>query len=155
MAVQVQMKGIKRVSRIVTQLEPKLIKEIMKVSNTFMKDVQRSARARAPKFTGALAKSIHVKTGKKHVTLVVDSPYGRFQEVGFRPHWVQLFRSTRAGGTVADWAAAKGIQPWKNSIFVSKYKPFVRPAFEFHITKLIGKLSEGSKRAIAKAGGGI
>lgn len=116
-----------------------------------MKAVQKSAKLRSPRFTGALAQSIRYIKLKNQFKIIVESPYGIFQEFGFRPHYVQLMRSTRAGLVVADWAATKGIKDWKGSIFVSKHKPFIMPALELNIAKLPMMLSQGAKKAINKS----
>ena len=151
---KIQVKGIKRTNKFFLQLPKAQQEEIMKKADQFMSFVQKSAKIRAPKFTGALARSIRLKKPKKNqIKITVDSPYGIFQELGFRPHYVQLFRSTRAGGIVADCAAAKGIQPTKNSIVVSKFTPFITPALEAGLNQLPNMLSEGTKKAIRKAGG--
>lgn len=150
---QVQIKGIEKLNNFFIQFPKAQQEEIMKKADAFMSFVQKSAKLRAPKFTGALARSIRLKKPQKNqIKITVDSPYGIFQELGFRPHYVQLFRSTRAGGVVADWAAAKGIQPTKNSIFVSKFTPFITPALEAGLNQLPNMLSEGTKKAIQKAG---
>jgi hypothetical protein len=150
--IQTRIKGIEKVNKFFVQLPKTQQQEIMKKIDEFMSFVQKSAKMRAPRFTGALARSIRLKKLRKNeVRITVDSPYGIFQEFGFRPHYVQLYRSTRAGGTVADWAAAHGIQPTKNSIFVSQFKPFITPALEAGLNQLPFMLSDGTKKAIRKA----
>lgn len=150
MPMQIQVRGLKETNRFFFRLGPNLNKEIMKNSETFMRETQKSAKLRAPRWTGQLARSIKVfKKGKNQISLIVDSPYGYFQEFGFRPHYVQLSRSTRAGATVADWAASKGISPWKGSIFVSgRPRPFIIPALEMNLSKLPNLLQRGTKNAI-------
>lgn len=152
MVIQIQIRGIKRTQKFMASLSRTTNQELILKMDEFMKFVQKSAKLRAPKFTGALARSIILrKTRKNEIKIIVDSPYGIFQEEGFRPHYVQLFRSTRAGGTVADWAAAKGISPTKNSIFVSRHTPFIAPALEAGLNQLPHMLSDGIKKAVQKA----
>ena len=79
---QVQIKGIKRTNKFFLQLPKAQQEEIMKKVDVFMGFVQKSARLRAPRFTGALARSIRLKKTKKNqIKITVDSPYGIFQEV--------------------------------------------------------------------------
>ena len=149
--VQIQVKGVDQVHKLFTRLPKQMNEEIGKQVESFMRSTQKGAKLRAPKFTGALTQSIRYFKIKNQWRIVVESPYGAFQEFGFRPHYVQLGRSTRAGLVVADWAAAKGIKDWKGSIFVSKHKPFIMPALELNIAKLPMMLSQGTKKAINKS----
>lgn len=150
--IQVSVRGIEKVHRMMARLPNEMNKEIGKDSEQFMKNTRKSAKLRAPRWTGALANSIkYAKKGKAQWTIVVDSPYGYFQEYGFRPHYVQLFRPTRSGFVVADWAASKGVPTWMGSIFVAKHKPFITPALQVNIAKLPSMLSQGVRRAITKA----
>jgi len=149
--VQIQVTGIKEVNKFFLRLPTEVNKQISIDVDIFMKATQKSAKLRAPRWTGKLAASIrYIKAGKQW-RIIVDSPYGIFQEFGFRPHYVQLGRSTRSGFAVADWAASQGVRDWKGSIFVSKYKPFIMPALEINIAKLPMMLSTGAKKAINKA----
>ena len=140
-AINVQVKGINKEMKFWVNLPPNLRKEIRKSQKIFMRDIQKSAKLRAPRWTGKLARSIIVKElNKNTVMLTVNSPYGAFQELGFKPHYVELRRSTRSGHVVADWAATKGVKGQTGSIFVSKFKPFIRPALEMNLSRLSQKL---------------
>ena len=150
--IQVKVKGIKQVHKLMIKLPKQIDLQIGNQGESFMKAIRKSAKLRAPRWTGALARSIkYAKKGRNQWNVIVKSPYGYFQEFGFRPHYVQLFRSTRAGGVVADWAAEQGIKDWKGSIFVSKYKPFITPALEMNLAKLPMMLKQGTKQAIKNA----
>lgn len=149
--VQVYVKGVAQVHKLFTNLPKQMNIEIGKQGESFMRSTQKAAKLRAPKFTGALSQSIRYIKLKNQWRIVVESPYGAFQEFGFRPHYVQLNRPTRAGMVVADWAAAKGLRDWKGSIFVSKHKPFIMPSLELNIAKLPMMLSHGTKKAITKS----
>jgi len=70
MPIQVQVRGLKELNKFFVRLGPNLNKEIPKVTNLFMKETQKSARIRAPKFTGQLSRSIRVfKKGNKTIIL--------------------------------------------------------------------------------------
>ena len=43
------------------------------------------------------------------------------------------------------------LKPIKNSIFVSKFTPFIAPALEAGLNQLPNMLSEGTKKAIRRA----
>lgn len=151
----VKIQGLKEYTAFQIRLPKEMEKEIgVFFMNRFINFVRKSARRRAPRWTGALAESIKKVKGKnKRPMLVVESPYGMAQELGFKPHFVQLWRSTRSGNLdVADWAASKGLQP-RISIFVSKHKPFVRPAFEAALRNVPNWISKSTQKAIKQAGG--
>ena len=152
--ITMQVKGINRTKKLFAQLPERLKKEIFATGGRFNRFVQKSAKLRAPRFTGKLAQSIRVITKNKEIRIIVDSPYGRFQDQGYRPHWVQIWRSTRAGLTIADWVEAKGVKVpfWRNSIFVSSFKPFITPALESGLNNLPRMLNQASKKAIQTAG---
>jgi|GEM_PF-2381908 len=146
--VQLQIKGLKRLNRSLLQLPASMEKEIMIKSEEFMKRVQKSAKLRAPRFTGRLAESIKViKNKKNEIQIIVDSPYGYFQEFGFKPHFIHSDLSDRMGGTVG------GLFNKQNSLFfVSKNKPFITPALEHNLSNLPNMLLDGTKQAIKDAG---
>ncbi len=152
MAIKIQIRGIKELNKFVRVFPNNVSKEINKEQFEFMKRVQKSAKLRAPRWSGALAKSINLKRDSKNVViLTVDSPYGIFQETGYKPHFVQIGRSTRAGKAVADWAASKGLSDNSGSIFVSKFKPFIGPALSSELQKLSNKLNLALDKAIKKS----
>ena len=117
----------------------------------FAKMIQKSAKLRAPRWTGKLAESINVKSNKKGAMVEVGQPYGAAQEFGFKPHYVQLYRPTGSGGVVADWVASKGVMPAKNSIFVKKNKPFILPAVQKVSSQIPDLLSKSIGEAIKKS----
>ncbi len=148
----VKISGDKRVSRMTVNLGPEIEKMMNKVGDRFMKAVQRSAKMRAPKMTGALARSIKVKKGKKYWNLVVDSPYGRYQEMGFRAHFVDSSMPTKNSmGTIA---SAYGI-PYGVTLLIHSQKGrfFVRDALQAQLPRLPEFLENSTKQAIKKAGG--
>jgi len=141
--IQIQIQGIKKVQRFIKNFPKKLNKEINNESGSFMRDVKKSAKLRAPRQTGELAKSIIlIKKGKQWV-LEVQSPYGIYQEEGFRPHWVHALMPTKNSlGTVGNALNVAGF------VKVSKYTPFVKPALEHNLSKLSQRLSNATERAI-------
>ncbi len=147
MVIRIEVKGIKRVNKMMVRLPKEMNKEIMKKSIEFMRFVQKSAKLRAPRQTGELAQSIvFKKTTKDSVMLIVGSPYGIFQEEGFKPHWVHALLPTRNKlGTIGDAFNIAGFA------FVSRHTPFIAPALEAGLTRLPNMLSQGTKNAINKA----
>ena len=148
MVIQVKVIGAKRISRMMLNLGPELNKMIDRTGGAFLKSVQKGAKIRAPKLTGALAESIHVRRGSKKGNWIfsVDSPYGRFVEMGFKPHLVSSSASTRAGSTIA---AVYGI-PMGVPLLVTatRGKNFVGDSFQAAIPKLPKLLSQATNRAI-------
>lgn len=145
--ITVKVQGAKETARFIAELGPQLNKDIMKVAEKFSKSTQKSAKQRAPRLTGRLAESIKVKKGRKHISIIVDSPYGYFQEYGFAPHWIHSDMSDRMGGTIGGLFGKQGF------FWVAKNKPFIIPALEHNLNKLPMMLNTGAKKAITNAGG--
>jgi len=147
--MQVQIRGDKKVNDMIAELGTTLNKEIMRKSEEFMRFVQKSARVRAPKNTGSLAQSIKIrKTKKNEIRIIVESPYGIYQEEGFRPHWVHALMPTKnSAGSIGSAFNIAGFAR------VAKNTPFIVPALEAGISRLPTMLNEGTKRGIKRAGG--
>ena len=149
--VTVNQKDLLKTERLITNL-PKNTEQALKDDTTmFAKMIQKGAKLRAPRWTGKLAESIEVRKSPRGALVEVGMPYGYYQEFGFRPHAVQLFRPTGSGHVVADWAADKGIPGYKNSIFVSKNKPFIKPAVDRVVQKIPDLLNKSIAQAIRKS----
>ena len=65
--IQIQIRGGKRSQRLHVNLPKVMRKEILKASMRFNKFVQKSARLKAPRMTGRLARSITVKRKGKQI----------------------------------------------------------------------------------------
>lgn len=140
--ISLRVEGLNELNGFLRRLPKNLRKEIGKESEQFMKDVQKSAKLRAPRDTGELANSIHVElTGANEWTLFVDSPHGVFQEEGFTPHFIWS-----DGNNVMGRQSNKFW--WTGLHWVSKNKPFVRPALEHNLSKLSQRLNKATQRAI-------
>lgn len=138
--IQVQLNGLRKVQRFIEGLPKKLDKEISKESEQFMLDVKKSAKLRAPRDTGRLARSIIVvKKGKNRWVLEVQSPYGRFQEEGFKAHSF-ITDPGRPG-------FATNKLPLGQFVKVKKHTPFVGPALEHQLSKIAQRMSKATKRA--------
>lgn len=133
MVVKIDLSGL---SRKLKGLPRKLNKQISEGSGVFMKAVRKSAKLRAPRDTTELTKSISLKKLKNGWELIVDSPHGRYQEEGFKPHWIHT-----------DMITSNKIKS-EGFIKVSKSKPFVKPALEHNLSSLPNILSKSIKRAI-------
>jgi len=145
-AVTFQVRGLKEVNRFLINLPKNMANEIEIGGETFMRNVQKSAKLRAPRWSGKLAQSISFKKIKGSIILTVDSPYGYFQEFGYKPHFVRASRSTRSGFKVRDWMNDKGATG--SGIFVKKFKPFITPALEINIAKLDILLNNHANKAL-------
>lgn len=149
--ITVQIQGLEKVNKFIASLPRELNKEINKTSGQFMRDVQKSAKLRAPRATGQLANSIKVKKQKNSWILTVESPYGIFQEEGFAPHFIHKFTHSRVGYRFTDWLSSKGYTGSGQFFMVRKHTPFVTPALEKNLSQLSQKLSSSTKRAISKS----
>lgn len=143
--MQVQI-GWEKVQRFLAKLPEEINKEILNKSEEFMRFVQKSAKLRAPRFTGQLAESITVRRIGNQINLLVDSPYGIFQEQGFTPHWVH-----KSMGNFGLWLAIKGYTGNKDFFYVKQFKPFIFPALEMGLDRLPLFLQQGLNNAISKS----
>ena len=149
--ITISQSDLNQTKRLFVRLPKRIEATLKKDTEIISKMIQKSAKLRAPRWSGKLAESIRVKPTKNGAVVEVGQPYGIYQEFGFKPHYVQLFRPTGSGGVVADWAASKGNMPSKNSIFVKKHKPFIAPAIESVFPKISSLLSKTIGEAIKKA----
>ena len=146
--LKIQIQGLDRLNRFIVELPKKTEKEVMMVSAEFMRDTQKSAKLRAPRKTGELAKSILVSKKGKSMLLQVSSPYGIFQEEGYRGHWVHAGLPTRNSlGTIGDALNFAGFMYLKGS----EGKHFIQFALEKNLSNLPNLLQKGINNAIKKS----
>jgi hypothetical protein len=153
---QIKMFGVEQVQRMFLDIPADMEEQIDISQDEFMSFVQKSAKRRAPRLTGALAASIKKHKDRQNLyTITVESPYGWFQEHGFTPHKVNAGMSTRAG--------IRGGPPFMGDIygnfgvgFVRKNKPFIAPALAMALSKIGSLMAQASLKALKKAqkGGG-
>lgn len=157
--MQLQINGLKRVNNMIIKLPQKLQKEIMDESSSFLGDVRKSAKLRAPRFSGYLASSIFIiEKGDKQVGLKVTAPWALQQETGAGlPRYVSIkhlkswFGASRTRGVQKVAQGAPKGKGGKGMVVVRKYKPFVKPALEHNINKLTTRMSNATIRAINKS----
>lgn len=153
--MKIQVKGLEK-ANILARLPKPMQQEIMKSARTFLKAVRKSAKIRAPRFTGYLASSIFIKKrGKIQWLLEVTAPYAAVQEAGLGlPHYVskrKLEHWFGASRTMGVGMIAPSLPPRKGMVVIRRYKPFVQPALEMNIAKLPIILNQGAKKAIQRA----
>jgi hypothetical protein len=137
--------GDEKMHKFLAELVPNTFDEIDKTEGEFIAFIQKSAKLRAPRLTGALAQSIEKKQNKKgEWRLDVFSPYGWFQEHGFVAKEFQINPAmpTRAG---------VGGGPFIGDIYGNfgkgtpkKSTPFVAPATEKGLNMLPAMLKEAA-----------
>ena len=145
--VSVTLIGAEEVHKYLTDLPKKMNKEINSGTGQWIKGVQKGAKMRAPKRTGDLANSIKVKKQSKGWSLLVNSPYGQFQEEGFRGHFVNSSRSTRnSSGSIAQ---AYGIPEGVTLLIqAQKGRKFVEGALRAGIARLDSQLNKSADRGL-------
>jgi len=149
MAIQIQVTGLNKMNGFLTRLPKNISEEISSGSGQFMKDVRKSAKLRAPRDTGRLANSIIItERGRGSWVLEVTSPYGIYQEEGFRPH-AFLVDPGRPG-----FKSNKLSNKFGQVIMVRKNTPFIRPALEHNINKLTQKMRDSTRKGINRSRGG-
>ena len=158
--LSIQVKNMVGVGNFLKQLPIKLQNEIMSESSTFLKDVRKSAKLRAPRYTGFLASSIFVdKLGNKQVVLTVEAPYAYEQETGEglpRKFTKSELSQLKRSGWSREASRTRGrlIKPGGGKGMKRSYKPFLGPALESNLNKLAQKISNATNRAINKSRGG-
>jgi len=152
--INIQMNGVNELIKYMDGLKSNIEKELGKSNKAFMEDVKMDAQKFAPKDTGELKNSIEVVPTKQkgysgQWKLVVNSPYGIYQEYGFRPHPLFVNENTNTTKLPFGW------------ITVKKNTPFVQPAIEHNLMKLSATLNNAMSKALGqgksknKAGGNI
>lgn len=150
--ITIEVKGLKEVNRLLVRLPASTEKEVMSTSQSFMKFIQKSAKLRAPRFTGQLAESINVpmNRGNKEIVIQVTSPYAYFQEFGFTPHFLPAGMAVAGGYRILDWMQSKGLTG--SGIMPSgQPQPFIGPAVEAGLNNLPEMLNQAIKQAIVNA----
>jgi len=151
----VQLIGVEQCKHLLITLPKNVEKEVDKTEGKFISFVKKSAKLRAPRFSGQLAESIvsqQVSFGTWELT--VESPYGWFQEHGWNARFLPAFFGSRSGYLISDWMQAKGKE---GSGIMPSGAPhaFITPAFESGISHLPSMLQEavytGAKKS-AKGG---
>lgn len=151
MEFRITMHGAKEVQARLARLPKMTLKEVSKAEGNFLTFVQRSAKMRAPKFSGQLAESIEVYSEKQgEWRFIVDSPYGWFQEHGFNSNWLPAGLPVMGGYRIGDWMNAKGMNG--EGIRPSgRPHPFVEPALAAGIKKLPDMLQRATEKAIKES----
>jgi hypothetical protein len=130
MSVSVKMFGLEKIQKLRVQLPGETEEQIEKVEAEFIKFVQKSAKIRAPRFSGQLAESITFKKkNKENWELTVGAPYGWFQEHGFNGEFLSAGMAVAGGYRIGDWMQAKGMSGFGFRPS-GKPHPFVTPAIE-------------------------
>ncbi len=121
------------------------------------KNVQKSAKLRAPRFTGFLADQITVtKTKKNHLSVHTgEAYYAGFQEFGFKPHFIPrawFARHMTAPGVPAGAQGRLSADERKKGwAYVSKHKPFIRPALAVQLPRVLPIMINKVHQAVRKA----
>jgi len=144
--IQIKLIGGKRVSRMMLNLGPELNKMMNKAGLEFLKSVRRGAMIMAPKLTGNLSNSIVIRKKQNKYVFAVESPYGRYVEMGYRPHLVSSSAYAYPGKTIAQ---VYGIPEGVTLLVSGSRRPnFVRDAFQNAIARLPQIIERRAKQAI-------
>ena len=146
--------GAEQVENWIAEVPNEIMKEVMDSGQSYLRQLSADIKARAPKASGALKhSSLLFSKGKKQLTITIISNYAYYQEMGFKPHYVNLEWPSKneAGDTIAS-AMRKGRHkvPEKGYVFVKKSTPFIGPAFDSSLQYVDRYLNEGVGRAINK-----
>jgi len=148
--ITVQIKGLKKVQKMTAQLPASLNKEIHKISTQFMGNVQKSAKLRAPRFTGFLSNQIKVREKGNQIILDTgEAYYAYYQEFGFTSHVIPNEYIDQH--VISPNVPGRFVTNPTGFIFVGKSKPFIFPALEINLSNLPNMLQKGVKKAIQKS----
>jgi len=149
--IQIEIHGLDTVYKMFQELPEKLDKEVDKTQKEFMAFVQKSAKIRAPRFSGQLAESITFKKTENRVyQLTVESPYGFFQEYGFTGKWLPSDMPVIGGYRIGDWMAAKGLTGFGFKPSGAPH-PFIGPAFASGVRHLPNMLQNAVFKAVKES----
>jgi hypothetical protein len=143
MVTRITFRGLREAHNFLIKLPDVLDVELTKTNQQFMEDLKFNAQQLAPVDTGELRESIELEpvkrgTNVKTWKLVVNAPHGIYQEEGFTPHFAFIRNSSK-------------LSPGR--YWVSKWTPFMKPAFEKSEAKYLNMLEVSTNRALARAGG--
>ena len=149
-SVTVNNTDLMKLKRLSENLQKNVERALKKDTRLYSKMIQKSAKLRAPRFTGQLSESITAKPTKNGAVVEVGSAYGYFQEYGFTPRFLQAGMPVLGGYRILDWMQAKGIRGAgiKPS---GKAHPFIAPAVEITTAKIPSLLSKSIAQAIKKS----
>jgi len=150
----IRIKGLGRVQKSLARLPISIQRESKQFRRLYAAEFQRQLKLRAPVASGQLRANINVKPGSKEneITVNVDSPYARFQGIGFTPHWVhESMGQPGSGYTIGEWARAKGM-PDSEFYFVRKSAQFYIKTQNYMLSKLQKDGVTAVKQAIKDAG---
>ena len=123
-------RGMGRVKRKLARLPLSISRESKRFRRMYAADFEKQLKLRAPVASGQLRASINVKPGTKEneITINVDSPYARFQGLGFTPHWIHgSMGQPGSGYRMEDWIESKGYPTSRSGFY------FVRKSAQFYI----------------------
>ena len=144
--------GAKRVHKFLQELPKNVDDEVTRENMQFLRAVKKSAKLRLARhrMTGELSDSMIILPTKivgktKQSKLMVFSPYGFFQEEGYKGHWVHALMATRNTlGTIGDAYNIAGFMWVKKSEGLH----FMRNAVEKQLSTFAQKLNKAVGRAI-------
>lgn len=137
MVIKMTVRGTQRVERKLSGISRNMNKALSDGTGEWMRKVQKSAKLRAPRDTTKLKDSIKLKKIKNGWLLDVQSPYGVYQEEGFRPHWIHT-----------DMMKGNKKPRKEGFVWVSGFKPFVRPALEHNLSRLSQTLLKATQAGL-------
>lgn len=153
--ITIQVKGLEKTRRYFNRIAKRVPHLTRRMSKEIAKKIQKSAKLRAPRATGQLAESIRIRSIENGFAVRVESPYGVYQEEGFIPHRIKGDTPSRTGYRFTDWLRAKGSDiPEERALsmwfWVSKSKPFMKPAFQKTMDEMPHILRRYGRKIIKK-----
>ena len=154
MPSQITVKGDKQAFSILHDLPKKLDNNLSLGNILFLKAVKKSAKLRISRrrMTGELSESIIIiptkRKGKtKQSRLIVTSPYGIYQEEGYKGHWVHAGTKTKnILGTIGNAYNIAGFLWIKKSSGLH----FMKQSVEKQLSTFAQKLDRSVGRAIKR-----
>ncbi|RLD42762.1 MAG: hypothetical protein DRI86_11100 [Bacteroidetes bacterium] len=164
--ITITIKGLDKTMDFTRRLPKHTRQELMQAQEIFLKEVRKSAKLRAPRFTGRLASKIVIKKKSKN-SYVLQSvvAYAAKQELGVGlPMYVPIATLIKSGWLIktargyrtasrtrGPRAVAGTLPPRRGFAVVRHYKPHIYPALEINLSKLPNILNRAIKKALNKA----
>jgi hypothetical protein len=157
--INIRLRGGDRIKYYVASL-PKRIEHAGSLAlERFAKRVQKSAKLRAPRWTGNLASKIKItKENKRKIVIRSNAPYAAAQETGYPPHYVSLaahpelvrWWKDKYGGKSQPLSSGSGGSGMSGYFLVRKFKPHITPALEKESVKLPKIFGDAIEEALSR-----
>lgn len=135
--------GLNKVQSMIVKAGQEFPKTPYRVCDRLARFTQKSAKLRAPKFTGHLSRNITIiALPYKKLEINVTTPYAYFQEFGYKSHIIPIFYMQMHSRRPAARGVKRKLKKGEGYATVSRFKPFITPALEAGLNNLPNYIRE-------------